>query len=71
MSEPSKGKENTLVNCYRKENILLQDKLDNALNNIKDARKECAELQKLLEEAIKKKDYWEVKYNKKSSWFFS
>jgi len=62
-------KDKSLLQSYRKDNLLLTDKLETAMSEKLIMKNRIDELEKELKDATEKRDYWKVKYNRNSSWF--
>ena len=65
------NKREDLLESYRKENQLKEDKIKSLNNIIKRLKETLDKHEELLKYQSKLTTYWEMKYNKKSSWLFT
>ena len=64
-----KTDEMKLICHYKQENLVIKDKLEDALVEIEGLKENLKYSQKVLENITKEKEYWKYKYNKKVAWF--
>ena len=62
-------KEKNLILCYRKENLILTDKLEVLKDNLKELQVEFKKLQDTIEDLTEKRNYWKVKAERNNSYF--
>lgn len=62
-------KEKNLIVCYRKENLILTDKLEVLKDNFKELQVEYGKLEDNIKDLIEKRNYWKVKAERNNSYF--
>ena len=69
----SNSKEDTpvkkLIQVYRNNNMVLEDKLESEKNNVSKISKLLSDTNAKLVKMTEERDYWKVKFNRKNGWF--